>query len=188
MPASDSNHSPGGTASTAALDPRAASHAAPGRHRFDGLRAIAVFKFFKAVLLIITSYGVHKLLDPELVEKIRIWSASLTDRVDQRLILRALSWIEGLGADKLHLVLAVTSGYTAVVLVEGTGLWLRKRWAEWVTVIATTALIPFELWELITRPAGRKWTVAATLAVNVLIAAYLAYLLRASRRRPEPSA
>src|ERR1700683_3476552 len=70
--------------------------APPGR--IDGLRVIALFKYAKAVLLIITSYGVHKLLDPTLVEKIRVWSATLTDRVDQRLILRALSWVEGLGA------------------------------------------------------------------------------------------
>jgi uncharacterized membrane protein (DUF2068 family) len=150
--------------------------------RIDGRRVIALFKFVKALLLILTSYGVHKLLDPRLIEQIHIWSASLTDRVDQRLILRALSYVEGLGADKLHLVIAVTVAYTAVVLVEGTGLWLRQRWAEWVTVIATTSLIPFELWELIQRPPGHRWTVAVTLGVNVLIAAYLAYLLRTGRR------
>lgn len=151
--------------------------------KIDGLRVIAIFKFLKAALLIVTSYGVHKLLDPRLVERIREWSVTLTDRVDQRLLLRALSWVEGLGADKLHLVIAITMAYTAVVLVEGTGLWLRRRWAEWVTVVATTSLIPFELWELITRPAGRKWTVAVTLLVNVLIAAYLGYILRSSHHR-----
>jgi uncharacterized membrane protein (DUF2068 family) len=163
--------------------PNASSSRPP--KKIDGLRIIALFKFVKASLLILTSYGVHKLLDPELVEKIRIWSATVTDRVDQRLILRALSWVEGLGADKLHLVIAVTVAYTAVVLVEGTGLWLRRRWAEWVTVVATTSLIPFELWELITRSSGRKWTVAATLALNVLIAAYLAHMLRSAQRRPQ---
>jgi uncharacterized membrane protein (DUF2068 family) len=147
----------------------------------DGRRVIALFKFVKALLLIITSYGVHKLLDPQLIEQIRVWSGTLTDRVDQRLLLRALSYVEGMGAGKLHLVIAVTVAYTAVVLVEGTGLWLRRRWAEWVTVVATTSLIPFELWELIQRPAGHRWTVAVTLGVNVLIAAYLAHLLRTGR-------
>lgn len=153
----------------------------------DGRRVIAIFKFLKALLLILTSYGVHKLLDPDLVEKIRLWSATVTDRVDQRLILRALSWVEGLGADKLHLVIAVTVAYTAVVLIEGTGLWLRKRWAEWVTLIATCSLIPFELWEVTQRPPGHKWTVVTTLAVNLLIAAYLAYLLRTARRHVPPA-
>jgi uncharacterized membrane protein (DUF2068 family) len=149
----------------------------------DGRRVIAIFKFIKALLLILTSYGVHKLLDPNLIEKLHVWSATVTDRVDQRLILRALTYIEGMGAGKLHLVILVTVAYTAVVLVEGTGLWLRKRWAEWVTVVATTSLIPFELWELIQRQPGHRWTVATTLAVNVLIAADLAHLLRSGRRR-----
>ncbi len=158
-------------------------HSAPAvSSKIDGRRVIAIFKFLKAVLLILTSYGVHKLLDPQLIDEIRVWSATVTDRVDQRLILRALSWIEGLGADRLHLVMAVTIAYTAVVLLEGTGLWLRKRWGEWVTLIATCSLIPFELWELIQRPSGHRWTVVATLVVNLLIAAYLVYLVRSRRQ------
>jgi uncharacterized membrane protein (DUF2068 family) len=169
------------SSSTETSDPTASSTAPHAK--IDGLRIIAVFKFMKALLLIVTSYGMHKLLDPDLLDKIRVWSATVTDRVDQRLILRALSWVEALGTDRLHLVIAVTIAYTAVVLVEGTGLWLRYRWAEWVTVLATTSLIPFELWELVQRPAGRRWTVLATLLVNVLIAAYLARLLRQANRR-----
>ena len=50
----------------------------------------------------------------------------------------------------------MTVAYTAVVLAEGTGLWLRRAWAEWLTVLATGSLIPFELWELITRPPERR--------------------------------
>lgn len=158
---------------------------APPR-RIDGLRIIALFKFMKALLLILTSYGVHKLLDPDLVEKIRIWSSTVTDRVDQRLVLRALSYVQGLGTDKLHLVIVITVASTAVVLTEGIGLWMRLRWAEWITVVATTSLIPFELWELFSRPPGHRLTVVATLLVNVLIAAYLALRLRAAHQREQP--
>jgi uncharacterized membrane protein (DUF2068 family) len=167
--------------STELSGPTVSSSAPPAK--IDGLRIIALFKFMKALLLILTSYGVHELLDPKLVEKIHVWSATVTDRVDQRLVLRALSFVEGLGADKLHLVMAVTVVSTAVVLTEGIGLWLRQPWAAWVTVVATTSLIPFELWELFKRPPGHRWTVAVTLAVNVLIAGYLAHLLRSAHRR-----
>jgi hypothetical protein len=41
-------------------------------------------------------------------------------------------------------------------IVEGVGLWLRKRWAEWLTVIATSLLVPFEIYELIHRPSPLK--------------------------------
>ena len=168
-----SNDSVGGASHTAVAAP----------HAIDGRRIIAIFKFVKAFLLILTSYGVHKLLDPHLIDEIRVWSAGLTDRVDQRYIERALDWVERLGANRLHLVMTVTIAYTAVVLVEGTGLWLRKRWAEWVTLIATCSLIPVEVYEVFNRPPGRRWTVAVTLLLNLLIAGYLGHLLRVQMQR-----
>jgi len=35
------------------------------------------------------------------------------------------------------------------MLTEGVGLALRKRWAEYLTIIATSSLIPLEVYELI---------------------------------------
>ena len=67
--------------------------------------------------------------------------------------------------------------YGALELVEGVGLFLRKRWAEWLTVVATTLLIPLEVYELVRRPSLLK---ALGIAVNVLI---VLYLLRVVRRK-----
>jgi uncharacterized membrane protein (DUF2068 family) len=159
--------------------------------RFDGLRLIALLKFGKALLLIATSYGVHQLLNTALVERLYTWSAALSDdRFERKLLMRALTWVEGLGAKKIQIFLAVTIAYTAVVLTEGIGLWLRRAWAEWLTVIATSSLIPFELWELITRPPERRLAIGVTLALNLLIVWYLARLLRATlaQHRQDPSA
>jgi uncharacterized membrane protein (DUF2068 family) len=164
--------------------------AAAKPRKIDGLRLIALLKFGKALLLIATSYGVHRLLDAALVERLYNWSADLSDdRFERKLLLRALTWVEGLGAQKIELFFAVTIAYTAVVLTEGIGLWLRRAWAEWLTVIATSSLIPFELWELITRPPGRRLAIAVTLVLNVIIVWYLARLLRATlaRQQQDPS-
>lgn len=160
----------------------------PPPRKLDGLRFIALLKFFKATLLIATGYGVHKLLDTALVERLYNWSATLSDdRLERKLLLQALVWIEGQSARKIQLVVAITVAYTAVVLVEGLGLWFRRAWAEWLTVIATGSLVPFELWELIMRPHGRKLAVLVTLVLNVLIVWYLARLLRRNlARHPSP--
>jgi uncharacterized membrane protein (DUF2068 family) len=167
----------------------AARAAKPGS--FDGLRLIALFKFGKALLLIATSYGVHQLLNAALVERLYTWSAALSDdHFERKLLMRALAWVEGLGAKKIQIFLAVTIAYTAVVLAEGIGLWLRRAWAEWLTVLATSSLIPFELWELIMRPPGRRLAIGVTLMLNLVIVWYLARLLRAStmqHQQPEPS-
>jgi uncharacterized membrane protein (DUF2068 family) len=65
--------------------------------------------------------------------------------------------------------------YGLLELVEGTGLWLDKLWAEYLTVVATSLLVPLEIYELVRKPTLLK---AAGIAVNVAIVAYLARRLR----------
>lgn len=167
---------------------RPPSRVAPARPRtLDGLRIIAVFKFIKAALLIATGYGVHLLLREDLLQRLWLWSATLTDHFAQRLLLQALGWVENLGAGRIHAVIGVTLGYTAVVLAEGVGLWMRRAWAEWFTVLATASLIPFELWELIVRPADRKLEVLVTVLLNGAVVWYLARLLRRTPPHRHPS-
>jgi len=55
-------------------------------------------------------------------------------------------------------------GYGLLELVEGVGLWLDQLWAEYLTVIATSLLIPVELYELARKPSIWK---AGGIAVNV---------------------
>ena len=70
-------------------------------------------------------------------------------------------------------------GYGLLEMVEGVGLWLDLLWAEYLTVIATSILIPLELYELARRPTLWK---AGGIAVNVVIVVYLAHRLRARVR------
>jgi uncharacterized membrane protein (DUF2068 family) len=147
--------------------------------KIDGLRLIALFKFGKVLLLIATSYGVHKLLNADLLERMYNWSAELSDdRFERKLLMRALTWVEGLGAKRIQIFLAVTITYAVVALAEGIGLWMRRTWGEWLTLAVTSSLVPFELWELITRPPGRRLALGATLALNLLIVWYLARQIR----------
>jgi uncharacterized membrane protein (DUF2068 family) len=75
---------------------------------------------------------------------------------------------------------AAALAYGGLELVEGGGLFLRKRWAEWLTVVATTLLIPVELYELIRRPSVLK---AGGLVINIVIVLYLFRVVRAKERR-----
>ena len=74
--------------------------------------------------------------------------------------------------------LLVFNGTHFLQIIEGVGLWMRRAWAEWFTVIATASLIPFELWELIMRPPDRRLAVLATALLNLTILWYLVRLLR----------
>jgi uncharacterized membrane protein (DUF2068 family) len=73
---------------------------------------------------------------------------------------------------------ALALGAIAYALLEGTegvGLAMRRRWAEYLTVIATGLLIPLEIYEVI-----NKVTVFRTgaLLVNLFVVGYLAYRKR----------
>ena len=61
--------------------------------------------------------------------------------------------------------------YSALLLIEGVGLCLRKRWAEFLTVGITASLLPFEFYEL-----HRRVTVSGV-AVTVVNLAILVYLI-----------
>jgi uncharacterized membrane protein (DUF2068 family) len=88
---------------------------------------------------------------------------------------RIVSDLHGLHASQVRLAGLAALGYGALELVEGVGLWLDQLWAEYLTVIATSLLLPWELYELVHRPTAWK---AAGIALNVAIVAYLAFLLR----------
>jgi uncharacterized membrane protein (DUF2068 family) len=86
--------------------------------------------------------------------------------------------VEKLGHLKKHEVRlfgALAIGYAGLEIVEGVGLFYRKRWAEWLTVVATSLLVPLEIYELVRHPSPLK---AIGIAVNIAIVAYLVRLVR----------
>jgi uncharacterized membrane protein (DUF2068 family) len=68
--------------------------------------------------------------------------------------------------------------YAGLFLAEGTGLWLRKRWGEWLTVIITSSLVPVEVYEIHRHPS---WAKVVVLILNVAIVVYLIYHIRSRR-------
>jgi uncharacterized membrane protein (DUF2068 family) len=148
----------------------------------DGLRVVALFKFGKALLLMATAYGESRLLNPQVAARLTQWSETLNDHFAQRLTQQALEWVSNLSATTIDGFLLITMAYTALVLLEGFGLWRRRRWGEWLTAIATSLFIPFELWKLIFRPGHRPALLALVMLVNISIVLYLAWHLRRGRR------
>jgi uncharacterized membrane protein (DUF2068 family) len=148
------------------------------RSRLGLLRIIAVYKIGKVLLLLATAYGVLRLRDASLMARIYSWAATLPSGLEQEVVVRGLAWFSGLSPGRVRALGFVTLAYAAIFAIEGVGLWMRKRWAEWLTTIITASLIPLEVWELGHRPGVGK---AAVLVVNGAIVAYLVWQLRAER-------
>ena len=59
--------------------------------------------------------------------------------------------------------------------VEAVGLWYQKRWAEYLTFVATIAFIPYEIYELSRAVSPFK---VVAFVVNIAIALYLLFAKR----------
>jgi uncharacterized membrane protein (DUF2068 family) len=89
--------------------------------------------------------------------------------------LHTLEHLFTLKSSTLYAVAAVAAVYALLEGVEAVGLWYQKRWAEYLTLIATVAFIPYEIYEL-TRTVSPFKLVAFFL--NVAIAVYLLFAKR----------
>lgn len=88
---------------------------------------------------------------------------------------RELTRIGDLQASTLWVVIGVAGAYAALEAVEAVFLWRGRRWAEYLTVLATSSLLPLEVWEL-----GRGASVlkVVALVLNVAIVVWLMWRKR----------
>ena len=147
--------------------------------RFGVLRTIALYKIVKVLLLLAVAYGELRLRDASLVAKLLSWASAKPFGLEHRVVSWLLEILSGMSSSRVALLRLVTLAYAAVFAVEGVGLWLEKRWAEWLTVVVTASLIPLELWEMFHRPTLGK---LAILLGNAAIVAYLIWHVRNSNR------
>jgi uncharacterized membrane protein (DUF2068 family) len=75
----------------------------------------------------------------------------------------------------LRIVALVAAAYAVLEGLEAVGLWFMKRWAEYLTFVATTALLPLEVYELTKRVSPFK---VVALVVNLAIVVYLLWAKR----------
>ncbi len=147
------------------------------RRRTDGtlLRLIAVLKFLKAASLIALSVGVFRTMHQDIGERLEHWLRAIHLDPGNRHVEMFLMRVSNLSPAQIKKLGVAGLLYAALFLVEGTGLWMQKRWGEWATVVITGLLIPVEIYEIARHPSGAKILV---LAVNVAVVAYLIYRIR----------
>jgi uncharacterized membrane protein (DUF2068 family) len=146
------------------------------------LRVIAVFKFLKSAMLIALGVGAFKLLHKDVREILEHITEAMRIDPGNRFVDAVLMKAELLRPEQIKKLGLGSFLYAALFLAEGTGLWLRKPWGEWLTVIITSSLIPVEIYEIYRHPG---WVKAAVFVVNVAIVGYLIYQIRSRREMSE---
>ncbi|HEY2207281.1 MAG TPA: DUF2127 domain-containing protein [Pseudonocardia sp.] len=90
-------------------------------------------------------------------------------------LVRELSRAFQARSSTLYVVGLVLAGYAALEGIEAVGLWLGKRWAEYLTFVATTLLLVPEIYELTGRITVTK---VITLIINLAVIGYLLFAKR----------
>ncbi|HXA80330.1 MAG TPA: DUF2127 domain-containing protein [Opitutaceae bacterium] len=139
-----------------------------------GLRIIAGVKLFKGVLLLGIGLGLFALVNSDLDEI----AQKLTDRLNidpenhyARVFLENVANIQPHTLRHFGMWSLV---YSAILLTEGTGLWLNLRWAKYMVIASTGAFVPEEIY-LCLHKFG--WFRLGVLVLNVAILIYIILLV-----------
>ena len=152
------------------------SKAAHGR----GLRVIAAFKLLKALALIAVGVGALRLLHKDVAAIAEHWINTFQVDPHNHFIDLLLTKLANMNDRRLKELSIGTFIYAGVFLVEGAGLALQKRWAEYFTIVTTASLLPIEIYELTRRVSiGRS----LALLINLAVVAYLIFELRRFPKR-----
>jgi uncharacterized membrane protein (DUF2068 family) len=142
------------------------------------IKVIIVERIVKATVLIALAIG---LLVAGKSGLLTMWSEYAEDQLNlnagSNVIVQLLLKVLVVVGNFNHITL-LAIGAIAYALLEGTegvGLAMRRRWAEYLTVIATGILIPYEAYEVVHRATLFK---VGALLLNLAVVGYLAYRKR----------
>ena len=96
-----------------------------------------------------------------------------------RFVARAIQQATAISPHRIRELGIVSFIYAALFMTQGIGLWMLKRWAEWLTVISTSSLVPVEVWEIYRHPS---WIKVLLLMVNLGVVGYLIHRIMVEQR------
>jgi len=147
--------------------------------------AIGVWKLLEAALFIVLGIGALKLVHEDLVDVVTRFLTDLRLDPEGRFVNLILEKVALIDPHRMKQIsLAIFCG-SALHLIEGVGLVLRKVWAEYVTLILTASFLPWELFEILRHVT---WLKVVLTLLNVAVVVYLVFYVQMSARRRKPLA
>ncbi|HET6246724.1 MAG TPA: DUF2127 domain-containing protein [Tepidisphaeraceae bacterium] len=132
---------------------------------------IGVTKVFKALMFLFLATQLHRLLDPNVGNSLRDFCHHVRVDPDNRHVHALIEKLTGVSPATLRRLRLGSYLYAALFATEGLGLIFRRKWAEYMTVITTSLLLPVEAYEIFHghHHVGK----IVFLVINVAIVVYL---------------
>jgi uncharacterized membrane protein (DUF2068 family) len=165
------------TEQTAELHPKS-----PARRHDRWLLLIGGFKLVEAVFFLLIGVGAIHFLHRDLRDAVLQLATKLRRDPEGRLVGFVLNHIDVITAQRLRQIGVATFLYAGLRVAEGWGLVLEKVWAEYLTVGVTVSFLPLEMFEIVRRP---DWFRVGIMVINLLVLAYLLWLLQRKKEKME---
>ncbi len=156
----------------------------PSRTGYFGFRVLGFLKFASGLLAVVFGLAFVRFMNHDPGTSVERWSAHLGLDPHNHFINWIMSALTGIDRSRLRAIQAGTFFYAILHLIEGIGLIFEQDWAGYLVVIATSSLVPFEIYEIVQKHSLVRIT---ALLVNLAIVAYLVIQLRkhhAARKKP----
>lgn len=147
---------------------------------------IGALKLVEAALFVLLGVGVMRILHKDLVDE--VWRLLTAMRFDPEgrfasLLLDKVALISPL---RLKEISAAAFAHAGLDILEGTGLVLRKIWAEFVTLVVSALFLPLEFFAIARHVTwGRVGITAVNAAVVIYLIFHVQMRLRERRHRLE---
>jgi uncharacterized membrane protein (DUF2068 family) len=154
------------------------------RRRHDRwLIIIGTFKILEGVLFVLLGLGVVRLLHRDIGDMLLRAAMALRLDPESHFVNILLDKVQLLTPHKIRLISVGIFLKAGLDFVEGIGLALEKRWAEWLTIGLTASFLPWEIFEI---AKHFTWMKVGITLLNLLVLIYLLWVqrlrLRAQRR------
>lgn len=144
------------------------------------LRAIAVFEAAKGSVGLAFAIGLLGLAGHHVFPWVR-WAVEHFHFADAALSPRRAIEVFAHPEDfPLTPSIVIALAYSALRFAEAYGLWLARRWGEWLTLIGAAVYLPFEIYWIVFGATFGKITL---LVLNTALVIYLALVLVQTRRK-----
>jgi uncharacterized membrane protein (DUF2068 family) len=155
----------------------------PSTPGYVGFKLIGTLKLISGALALGMGIGVVRFLGDEPGPRAERIVSHLGLDPHNSIIHGLISRVTGISRTQLRALEVGTFFYALLHLVEGIGLILERDWAGYLVIVATSLLVPFEIYEIVRKPTLVR---ASLFVLNVGIVIYLIATLhkeRQARRR-----
>ncbi len=153
------------------------------------LRVFAIERYFRALVFAVAAFAVWRFeyarvsIDATFDREypiVRTLLGQLGYNVDRSKLVGLFQRALTMSSATISLIAVLLAAYAVVEAIEGTGLWLAKRWGEYFAMVVTSFGLPYEIYEMTSKITATR---VIFFVINLALVLYLVITKRLLRVR-----